>query len=352
MQNEPRTLTTPTPLLGLERSALEQLCKDAQVKSIHVKHLLAGVFRRNQHVDDILELPTQLRTWITQHHPEIHVHCSSEQQSCDGTHKFLLKMPDQKEIETVLIPFHGRQTQCVSTQVGCAAGCKFCLTATAGLTRHLSTTEMVAQVRFMRQRKPVRNLVLMGMGEPLHNYEAVRSFVNIVTDPLGMAFSPRRVTLSTVGMVPGIYRMIEDQLRCNLAVSLNATTDDIRSDIMPINKAYPLTMLFEAMHTYSKSFPQKRIFIEYVMLSGINDSDEDIARLVHLLKDLPCTLNLLPFNAFSGSLYHPPTDQHVMRFRDKLLAQDIFAIVRESRGRDILAACGQLKTEKRQQGSH
>jgi len=345
-----------TPLLGLNRQALQQLCHDAQVKDIHVKNLLAGIFRRNQTVDDIIELPQQLRTWIAKHHPELEVTCKTEQLSIDGTHKFLLQMPDGKEIETVLIPTQGRMTQCVSSQVGCAAGCKFCLTATAGLTRNLSTAEMVAQVRFMRQRYKVRNIVLMGMGEPLHNYDAVRAFIGILTDPLGMAFSPRRITLSTVGMIPSIYRLIEDKVNCNLAVSLNATTDDVRSEIMPINKAYPIAMLIQAMKDYSNAFSKKgkdkRIFVEYVLLAGINDDDADAMRLATLLEDVPCTVNLLPFNPFDGSLYQSPSEAQVTHFQDKLLAQGIFAIVRESRGKDILAACGQLKTAQRQKISN
>ncbi|MDQ6962920.1 MAG: 23S rRNA (adenine(2503)-C(2))-methyltransferase RlmN [Mariprofundaceae bacterium] len=343
---EPRT-----PLIGLDRASLVQLCRDAEVKDVHAKHLLAGLFRRNQNLDDIIELPKKLKAWIAQHHTELEVGCSTAQLSDDGTHKFLLKMPDCKEVETVLIPTKGRVTQCVSTQVGCAAGCQFCLTATAGLTRNLSVAEIVAQVRFMRHRTPVRNLVLMGMGEPLHNYESVHSFVRIVTDPLGMAFSPRHVTLSTVGMVPGIYRMIEDEMACNLAVSLNATTDELRSEIMPVNKAYPLAVLLQAMKDYTKSGRHKRVFVEYVLLAGVNDRDEDALRLKQLLKDVPCTLNLLPFNAFSGSLYQAPSAQQVLHFQDQLLAQGIFAIVRESRGRDISAACGQLKTEQRQRAS-
>lgn len=343
-----KRLDIRTPLIGLDRAALEQLCRDADVKVVHVKSLLAGIFRRNQGVDDIVELPAKLKDWIAKHHPDLDVVCRSEQLSSDGTHKFLLTMPDGKDIETVLIPSKGRMTQCVSTQVGCAAACQFCLTATAGLTRNLSVAEMVAQVRFMRQRYDIRNLVLMGMGEPLHNYEVVRSFLGMVTDPLGMAFSPRHVTLSTVGMVPGIYRMIEDRLPCHLAVSLNATTDDIRSQIMPINKAYPIATLFKAMKDYTDAFDKKKVFIEYVLLAGANDHPDDVGRLVALLKTIPCTLNLLPFNAFAGSLYQAPSYAQVLHFRDQLLEQGIFAIVRESRGRDISAACGQLKTEQRQ----
>lgn len=342
------TLDNRPYLTGMNAQALLDLCLDAGVKDIHAETLSAYVFRRG--VSDwhaMPELPQQLRTYLDQHVRLLEPKLIANQQAEDGTRKVLLRMPDGKEVESVLIPASGRLTQCVSTQVGCAIGCKFCLTATAGLTRNLSTAEIMSQVFTARHLmgEPVTNLVLMGMGEPLHNYDAVAGFVRMVTDPKGMAFSPRRVTLSTAGLVPAIYRMIEDDLPCSLAVSLNATTDEIRSHIMPINQKYPLKELLKAMHAYMEKYGRKRILIEYILLGGINDSLQDAKQLTQLLADMGCTINLLPFNPFQGSEWQRPTRDRVEAFRAELKQAGFIAVVRESRGQDISAACGQLKTE-------
>ena len=335
-------------LLGMEHADLVQLCEAAGVKPVHADRLNASIFRYG--ITDppaIPELPQKLYDYLGQHISPLNTACIADQTAEDGTRKMLLAMPDSKEVETVLIPGPNRLTQCVSTQVGCAVGCKFCLTATAGLTRNLSAAEMVAEVMTAREAsdQEIRNLVLMGMGEPLHNYEAVAKFVRIATDPMGMAFSPRRVTLSTSGLVPGIYRMIEDRLPCNLAVSLNATTDAVRDRIIPINTKYPLAELMQAVRDYIAAKDKKRVLIEYVMLKGVNDSIDDAHRLVELLDGLGCTVNLLPFNPFPGNPFERPDDKAVIAFRSVLVKADMVAVVRESRGDEISAACGQLKTE-------
>ncbi len=325
-----------------------ELCRAADVKPIHAEHLRAAIYRYGQtDIDAIAELPLQLREHIHRHTSSFAPACTASQQSADGTKKLLLGMADGKEVETVLIPGKGRITQCISTQVGCAVGCTFCLTATAGLTRNLTTAEMVAQVMAGRKLtdRNVRNLVLMGMGEPLHNYEQVAEFVRIATDPKGMAFSPRRVTLSTSGLIPGIRRMMEDDLPCNLALSLNATTDEVRSRIIPLNRKYPIAELMQAIHEYIECRGDKRVLIEYVLLGGINDTLADAQRLVELMHGLKCTVNLLPFNPYPGSLFERPDDRQLTTFRNVLVEASLVAVVRESRGRDISAACGQLKTE-------
>ncbi|MDX8406896.1 MAG: 23S rRNA (adenine(2503)-C(2))-methyltransferase RlmN [Mariprofundaceae bacterium] len=327
-----------------------ELCRAAGVKPVHAGHLRAAIYRYGQtDIDAIAELPVQLRDYIRQHTSDFIPACSASQQSSDGTRKLLLGMADGKEVETVLIPGKGRITQCISTQVGCAVGCTFCLTATAGLTRNLTAGEMVAEVMAGQQitGRNVRNLVLMGMGEPLHNYAQVAEFVRIATDPKGMAFSPRRVTLSTSGLIPGIERMIDDDLPCNLALSLNATTDEVRSRIIPLNRKYPIAALMACIREYIARRGDKRVLIEYVLLKGVNDRLDDAHRLVDLLHGLNCTVNLLPFNRYPGSLFDRPDDTQVSAFRDILVAASLVAVVRESRGRDISAACGQLKTEVR-----
>jgi len=338
-------------LNGLNYEQLVELCHQAGVKPVHAERLIASIFRRyNADIDAIADLPVVLRNYLAEHTSIFEPACTASQQAEDGTQKLLLKMPDGKEVETVLIQATGRLTQCISTQVGCAVGCTFCLTATAGLTRNLTAAEMVAEV-FAGQRisgHKVRNLVLMGMGEPLHNYDEVAHFVRIATDPKGMAFSPNRVTLSTSGLVPAIYRMIEDKLPCNLAVSLNATTDEVRNRIMPINRKYPIAELMQAVRDYITARGNKRVLIEYVLLAGVNDSTDDAMRLCELLTGLDCTINLLPFNAFTESDFKRPDDAAVSAFRSVLVDADKVAVVRESKGRDISAACGQLKTETRQ----
>lgn len=352
----------PEHLIGMDYADLVHLCEAAGVKPVHADRLNASLFRYG--ITDparIPELPQKLYDYLNHHITPLNTTCIADQLAVDGTRKMLLAMPDAKggtkhEVETVLIPGPNRLTQCVSTQVGCAIGCKFCLTATAGLTRNLSTAEMVAEVMTARKLsdQDIRNLVLMGMGEPLHNYEEVAKFVRIATDPLGMAFSPRRVTLSTSGLVPGIYRMIEDQLPCNLAVSLNATTDEVRDQIIPINSKYPIAELMQAVRDYIKAKDKKRVLIEYVMLKGMNDSIDDAHRLVALLDGLGCTVNLLPFNPFPGNPFERPDDATVTAFRGVLVKADMVVVVRESRGDEISAACGQLKTEvaeRRKRGS-
>jgi len=318
---------------------------------VHGERLLASVFRHyNTDIDAIPDIPAALRSYLAEHAYIFEPECTASQVATDGTRKLLLKMPDGKEVETVLIPGPGRLTQCISTQVGCAVGCTFCLTATAGLTRHLTAAEMVAEV-MAGQRisgKNVRNIVLMGMGEPLHNYDAVAQFVRIATDPKGMAFSPNRLTLSTSGFVPAIYRMIEDRLPCNLAVSLNATTDAVRERIMPINRKYPIAKLMRAVRDYIAARGNKRVLIEYVMLAGVNDSLDDAMRLCTLLAGLDCTVNLLPFNPFDSAGFKRPDDATVTAFRSVLAKANKVVVVRESKGREISAACGQLKTETRQ----
>ncbi|MDX8404480.1 MAG: 23S rRNA (adenine(2503)-C(2))-methyltransferase RlmN [Mariprofundaceae bacterium] len=332
----------------MDHSDLLNLCKTAEVKPVHANTINAWVFRHGvtdtRHVPD---LPNRLYDYLDEHVGQLKSECIANRIAEDGTHKMLLRMPDGKDVETVLIPGVGRLTQCISTQVGCAVGCEFCLTATAGLTRNLSAGEMVSQVMTARDisDQEIRNLVLMGMGEPLHNYEEVAKFVRIVTDPMGMAFSPHRVTLSTSGLVPGIYRMIEDDLPCNLALSLNATTDDVRSQIMPINTKYPIAKLITAIRDYIKVKNRKRVLIEYVMLEGVNDSLDDAHRLVELLDGLGCTINLLPFNPFPDSPFNRPNDTIIAAFRSILVKANMVVVVRESKGDEISAACGQLKTE-------
>ena len=247
------------------------------------------------------------------------------------------------------MPSEGRQTICISTQAGCAVDCHFCLTAQLGLIRNLTAGEIVGQVLVALEDQraslperlaPRTNVVLMGQGEPLLNYEAVLAAVRIMLDQRGLALAPRHVTLSTSGIVPGIERLAQEKIRPNLAVSLNASSDEQRDVIMPINRKYPLAMLLDACRRYPLG-PRGYVTFEYVLLGGFNDSPEDARRVARLLSGLPAKVNLIPWNP--GELpYRAPAPERIEEFRSVLMEKGVFAFVRYSRGRDISAACGQL----------
>jgi 23S rRNA (adenine2503-C2)-methyltransferase len=261
--------------------------------------------------------------------------------SDDGTRKYLFRLSDGMSVESVLIPDEGRNTLCISSQVGCAMGCAFCLTGCFGLTRNLSTAEIVNQVCAAKRDGPVNNIVFMGMGEPLANLGAVVPAVQILTDPDGFQFSTRKVTVSTSGLVPQMAELGE-AVTVNLAVSLNATTDEVRSQIMPINRRYPLAELLSGCKKFP--LPSRRwITMEYVMIRDLNDSLADAKRLVRLISNIPSKVNLIPFNEHEGCDFKSPTQESIDAFHKYLLDKNVTVITRSSRGSDISAACGQLK---------
>jgi len=262
----------------------------------------------------------------------------------DSTVKLLYRLSDNNTIEGVLIPGRNRLTLCVSSQVGCAAGCAFCMTGAGGFVRNLTVPEIVNQVFAATKSTvvPITNIVLMGTGEPLNNYNSVKSFVEITTDRNGMGFSPRKVTISTCGLAPAIEQLANDRLDVSLAVSLNATTDALRDRIMPVNKTYPIARLIEAMRYYCDK-TDRSVTIEYVLLKDLNDTVADVKRLMDLLKGLPCMINILLFNPFPGCMYERPDTQRALSMRDMLVENGYVTVVRNSRGHDIHAACGQLK---------
>jgi 23S rRNA (adenine2503-C2)-methyltransferase len=248
-------------------------------------------------------------------------------------------------VEAVFMPSEGRQTICISTQAGCAVDCHFCLTAQLGLLRNLTAGEILAQVLIALEDHreslaPRTNVVLMGQGEPLLNYEPVMAALRIMLDPNGMALAPRHVTLSTSGIVPGIERLAQEKVRPKLAISLNASTDEERDAIMPINRKYPLAALLAACRKYPLR-PWERLTFEYVLLGGFNDSLEDARRVARLLSELRAKVNLIPWNP-SELPYRPPAAERVKEFREVLAAKGVPAFVRYSRGQDVCAACGQL----------
>lgn len=309
------------------------------------------------------ELRTKLAEAYTLDNPEI----IEEQISQDGTRKWLLRFPSRGagapvDVETVYIPEEGRGTLCVSSQVGCTLTCTFCHTGTQKLVRNLTAGEIVAQVVLARQRlgdfpdadtpeggivpetgRKVSNIVMMGMGEPLYNYDNVRDAMLVFTDGDGLSLSKRRVTLSTSGVVPNIVK-IGEETGCMLAISLHAVTDDLRDVLVPINKKYPLKELIDACNNYPGASNARRITFEYVMLKGVNDSMHDAMELVKLLKGVPAKINLIPFNKWPGSDYECSDWEQIEKFADFINANGYASPIRTPRGQDILAACGQLKS--------
>jgi len=270
------------------------------------------------------------------------------ERSLDGTEKFLLRLADGRSIESVFIPDTPSMTFCLSTQVGCAMACAFCLTGRMGLVRHLTAGEIVGQVRVLADAVNLRdaafNIVLMGMGEPLHNYDETMKALRILADEQGFAMSPRRITLSTVGILPALEKLAREPIMPNLAISLHAPTDEQRGALVPINRKYGVADIVKAC----KRFPLKRrsrITFEYVMLSGVNDRPEDARRLAKLLAGVKSKVNLIPLNAAAGIPFERPSDETVDRFAKILAEHRVTVSVRRSRGRDIRAACGQLIVE-------
>lgn len=264
------------------------------------------------------------------------------EESRDGTRKYLFRLADGQSVETVRIPMEGeRATLCISTQVGCAMGCTFCLTGRFGLARNLEPNEIVNQVCAALKDGPVQNLVLMGMGEPLHNFDNVLKALRILYLPEGFNFGVRKVTLSTAGLVPQM-RELGEKIRVNLAVSLNATSDAVRDELMPVNRRYPLKELMAACRDYPLR-PRQRITFEYILIHGVNDTLRDARRLVALLHGIKAKVNLIPYNEHEGSAFRAPTEESIEAFQTYLLNRNIVAIRRSSKGQDISAACGQLK---------
>jgi len=303
-------------------------------------------------------LPKEMRQLLSDYYSIERPRVVTEQKSEDGTIKWLLAMSDGQQVEAVFIPEAERGTLCISSQVGCTLTCKFCHTGTQPLVRNLGAHEILQQIMHARdalsewpqvggkgenESRDLTNIVLMGMGEPLYNYENVAKAMTIAMDENGLGISKRRITLSTSGVVP-LIKKVGDELGVNLAISLHAPTDEKRASIMPINNKYPLTELLQACRDYPINSTQRRITFEYVMLADVNDTDEDAETLATILKDIPCKVNLIPFNAWPGSDYTCSSGNRMHKFAKILTSRGLDAPIRKPRGRDILAACGQLKS--------
>jgi 23S rRNA (adenine2503-C2)-methyltransferase len=339
----------PHDLAELELPELEAALDARGVAPFHARQLYRWVYKRG--VTELDRMTDLGRTLRDQLQAEFAIHTPrvvSDERSIDGTRKFLLELADGRRVEAVFIPDTPAMTFCISTQVGCAMSCGFCLTGKMGLVRNLTAGEIVGQVRVLAAATGLLeqpfNIVLMGMGEPLHNYDNTTKALRILHSEHGMAVSPRRVTLSTVGIVPGLKRLAREPLMPNLAISLHATTEEQRTMLVPPNSKYPLADILDVC----RNFPLKkrnRITFEYVMLAGVNDTPEDARRLVKLLAGIKAKVNLIPLNPAPGIPFERPSDERVDRFAQILADRHVTVSVRKSRGRDIRAACGQLIVE-------
>ncbi len=363
-------------LIGLNRAglkhALEAMGVPHEKLSMRVNQLWNGLYRNGaQDFNSITTLSKEFRATLAATHtlarPEIVVEKISE----DGTRKWLLRFPSKvpggpsNEVETVYIPEEDRGTLCVSSQVGCTLNCSFCHTGTQLLVRNLTAAEIVAQLVVARDRlgdwssslgisasgdsklsqnkRAISNIVFMGMGEPLYNFDGVKEAVEVMCDGDGLSIGRRHITLSTAGVVPEIVRAGEE-IGCMLAISLHAVNDTLRNTLVPLNKKYPLAMLLDACRAYPKLSNARRITFEYVMLKDVNDSEKEAHELIRLLHGIPAKVNLIPFNPWPGSFYETSPWPRIERFSDILFRAGISCPIRTPRGQDILAACGQLKS--------
>jgi 23S rRNA (adenine2503-C2)-methyltransferase len=341
-------------LVGLDRDQLAEELKALGLPKFRAGQIWHWIYHKG--VTDFAEMTTlakPLRAELAAHYKIGRPEITREQWSTDGTAKWLLKFDDGNEAEAVFIPDDDRGTLCISSQVGCTLTCSFCHTGTQRLVRNLTAGEMVAQILVALDRlngfptaqedRRLTNIVLMGMGEPLYNFDNVKRAMMIAMDGEGLGLSKRRITLSTSGIVPEMERCGEE-IGVNLAVSLHAVNDELRNKLVPINKKYPIKDLIEACKSYPGVNNARRITFEYVMLKGVNDSLEDARALVKLIEDIPAKINLIPFNPWPGVEYECSDDETIEAFAQVVLKAGYASPVRTPRGRDILAACGQLKS--------
>ena len=348
-------------LVGLSLPEMQEVLSEHKLPNFRSKQIWNWIYQRGVTDFDLMaNLPKDLRGILKEHYAIDRPSVVAEQKSQDGTMKWLLGMSDGQQVEMVFIPTPKRGTLCVSSQVGCTLTCKFCHTGTQPLVRNLGAHEILQQVMFAKDKleewpsagekegRDLTNIVMMGMGEPLYNYDNVAKALKICMDADGLGISKRHITLSTSGVVPQIIQC-GDELDVNLAISLHAPDDELRSSIMPINNKYPLKDLLDACRNYPGVSPSRRVTFEYVMLDGVNDSDVQARALTRLLVNIPCKVNLIPFNGWEGSGYTCSSMPRIEAFAKILEDAGYDAPIRRPRGRDILAACGQLKSESQRQ---
>ncbi|MDU0460087.1 MAG: 23S rRNA (adenine(2503)-C(2))-methyltransferase RlmN [Geobacteraceae bacterium] len=375
-------MTEKTDLKNMTLPDLEKFLQGQGKERFRALQVFKWIYQHDaRSFDEMTNISKDLRRELSETAFISNLEPEAVEQGGDGTRKYLFNLGDGNGVEAVLIPIEGRNTLCISSQAGCAMGCEFCLTGTYKLTRNLTTAEIVNQIMAVERdlitnppalaadaaqagddpddgddddgqaQSPaaIRNIVMMGMGEPLHNLDNVIPAIRIMIDGNGLQFSNRRVTVSTCGLVPEMARLGREIPNVNLAVSLNATTDELRDRIMPVNRRYPIRELLKAC----KEFPlpgRRKVTFEYVMLGGINDTLQDARRLLRLISDIPNKVNLIPFNEHEGCEFKAPTQAAIDAFHKYLIDHNVTVITRDSRGGDISAACGQLKGKLEKSG--
>jgi 23S rRNA (adenine2503-C2)-methyltransferase len=345
-------VTPSRPDLGnLDRPALEAVLAERGIPRFRARQIFGWIYRRGAtDVAAMTNLSLELRETLARDFELTTPEVVTRERSVDGTEKFLLRLTDRRQIESVFIPDTPAMTFCISTQVGCAMACAFCLTGKMGLMRNLTAAEIVGQVRILADALAMRgtrfNIVLMGMGEPLHNYDNTLKALRILNMPEGLRIGARHMTVSTVGLVPGILRLAEEPLQVNLAISLHAPNNAMRLRTMPVTRKYPIEQVLEAVRAYAER-TGRQVTFEYVLLAGVNDADEHARELAQLLAPLKQLghVNLIPVNQTAAG-YQPPGGERIRAFRELLRAGGVTSSVRAERGDDIAAACGQLRTRE------
>ena len=340
----------PRDVIGFSEESLIRWLGQHDVAPYRAGQILRWIYHRGVYAfSDMTDLSKDLRGFLAERLFISRLDVDQVQFSVDGSRKYLFRLRDGQHVESVLIPEPGHFTLCISTQVGCAMGCAFCLTGQGGWVRNLEPAEIVGQICAVRDdlpgHTPLTNIVFMGMGEPLANYRNVVQAIRVIAGNNGLQFSNRRITVSTAGLPSGIDDLGQD-VKVNLAVSLNAPDNDTRSRLMPINRTYPIEKLLTACRRFP--LPSRRtIMFEYVLIAGVNDAPEDAERLAKLLRPLRAKINLIPFNPFDGTAFKRPGDDVIEAFQQILLARHYTAVIRYSKGADICAACGQLSPRNR-----
>ncbi len=333
-------------ILELDRNELIDWLGNQQIEPYRADQILKWIYlHQTDRFDRMTDIAKDIRPLLADHFTIGRLQTETVEISKDGSRKYLYKLQEGKRIESVLIPERDHYTLCISSQVGCAQGCRFCLTARGGFQRNLSKAEIVSQVRDIKHEledtMPLSNLVFMGMGEPLANYKNLVRAIGVLTDSrFGLGFAGRRVTVSTAGLASKLAALGRDT-KVNLAISLNATDNDTRNRLMPLNRKFPIEKLLKAC----QQFPLpggRRITFEYVLLKDVNDSVEDAHRLAKLLRPIKSKINLIPFNSHEGCQYQRPDEDAILRFQEILIDKNYTVMIRQSKGQDISAACGQL----------
>ncbi len=332
-------------LLGSSEADLEKLMLSLGFEKYKGRQLFKWLYGSLQSDFNLMsDLSRDLRSRLMEQYIFDDIKLVESRKSLDGTEKLLFRLDDGILIETVLIPERTKKAVCVSSQAGCALGCKFCATGQMGFKRNLKVGEIIGQLLFVRKKygpEAFQNIVFMGMGEPLLNYSNVVKTVGIISSSIGLSLSARKVTISTAGIIPGIYRLADSGLKINLAISLNSAIEKKRNQLMPVARKYGLTELKEAARYYAKK-RKKRVTFEYILFDGINDSTEDALALARLVEGIPCKINILAYNSVDGLPYGKPSERHINDFAKFLYPRTPAVTVRKSRGEDIKAACGQL----------